>query len=168
MSTKSNWRKLKEEYLSGDINSVSSFLANKNIKRNGYVSRVTRGWNEARWTYQAKLRSARQEETIKRTSKIEAEFNAKRLKIARNLQLKGLRALQNQEPETASQSVRMLAVGLKEEREATGIGNKNSNSHTKIEPAYLKTRFARDLMKALEDMADEKFKELIVNIMNTK
>lgn len=160
MSTKSNWRKLKEEYLSGDINSVSSFLASKNIKRNGYVSRVTRGWNEARWTYQAKLRSARQEETIKRTSKIEAEFNAKRLKIARNLQLKSLRALQNQEPETVAQSVRMLVVGLKEEREALNLNGKSGQNEYN-EPAYMKTRFAKRLKEKIEQMDDVLFAKLV-------
>lgn len=158
------WPKLKEEYISGDTDSVSAFLKEKGIRRSGYVSRVTRGWNEARWSYQAKLRVAKEEENIKRTSRIDAEFNAKRLKVARNLQFKALRALQYQEPETVNQSVRMLEIGLEEEREATGINDKDALS-AQPESIYLKTRFAKELKEALLKMNDEEFSRLLAGIM---
>jgi hypothetical protein len=160
-----DWKKLKEEYISGNVDSISSFLDKKGIKRNGYISRLTKGWNESRWSYQAKLREARREVTIKHTSKIDAEFNAKRLKIARNLQLKSLRALQYQEPETVFQSLQMFTVGMGEEREAMGLNNKNDNSSTtQVEPLFMKTRFAQALKESLYTMSDEKFAKLLCDI----
>jgi len=160
-----DWKKLKEEYISGNVDSVNAFLEEKDIKRNGYISRVTKGWNEARWSYQAKLRVAKEEETIKLSSRVDAEFNAKRLKIARSLQLKSLRALQHQEPETVLHSVKMLAVGLNEEREAMGLSNKNGNGSTaRVEPLFMKTRFAQELKESLFRMSDDKFDELMAKI----
>lgn len=157
-----NWKNMKEEYVSGNIDHISAFLEKKGVKRNGYVSRMTRGWNESRWSYQTKLRAAKEEEAIKYTSKVDAEFNARRLRVARNLQLIGLRALQYQKPKTVLQSVKMLAVGLREEREAMGLNSRGDNSSfNQTEPMYMKTRFAQELKESLYRMSDEKFVELV-------
>ncbi len=125
MVTFLKWGELKSEYLNGSIGTVSDFLRQKNIKRNGNSSRLTKGWSYQRLKYQEQLERAKREEEIKRVSQVEAEFVARRIRIARNLQFKALHSLAHQKPKTVMQSLKMLVDGLREEREALGL-NKNS------------------------------------------
>jgi hypothetical protein len=137
MTSKLNWDELRREYVHGTTNSVADYLKQKEIKRNGNISRLTKGWNLEREVFQNQLEKVKNEEVINRISTIEAEFTARRLRIARNLQLKALRSLAHQKPKTVMQSLKMLVDGLREEREALNLNKNNRLASTgNIEDMY--------------------------------
>ena len=45
---KYDWKQLEKEYILSDYKSVSAFLKDKGIKRNGSVQQAVKGWNEKR------------------------------------------------------------------------------------------------------------------------
>lgn len=142
-TTASSIKALKDEYLKGDVLSVNSFLILKGIKKDGNVSRITKGWRLQREGYQQALAEAKERATIK----AEADAVARQVRIARSLQLKGLKALEKQEPQTAYQAMRMLIVGQREERAALGLDSDNTQVQNEYDPALLGTRFMQNLIK---------------------
>lgn len=140
----SNIRALKNDYMKGDILSVNAFLKTKGIKKDGNISRITKGWRFQKEGYQQALAEAKERATIK----AEAEAVARRIRIARSLQIKGLKALERQEPKTAYQAMRMLITGLREERSALGL---NTSDTCIQKPLYNNalwgTRYIQDLIK---------------------
>lgn len=120
-----DWDKLKNDYKYGEIESVNGFLESVDIKINGNVSRITTGWRAERDEYRKLLEQQTQDKMIELNSDNEIELRKRQAKVARHLQTRGLRAMESHKAEevTESQAVRLVEVGLKEEREAVGINN---------------------------------------------
>lgn len=70
---KYDWTNLEKEYILGDYKSVSVFLKEKNIPRNGSVQKAVKGWNEKKAQKEFKKSSKTIEKVIEKESEKEAE-----------------------------------------------------------------------------------------------
>ncbi len=70
---KYNWKKLENEYILGDYKSVSAFLKDKNIPRNGSTQKNVKGWNEKKVQKECEKSSKTIEKVIEKESTKEAE-----------------------------------------------------------------------------------------------
>jgi len=124
-----DWRKLKQDYVRGTINSVTSFLKNEGIKMSGYVSRKTKGWKKEQDLFLKRLEEVTQDKVLEKVSESESEVRARQAKYARFLQEQGIKALEKIDengnlilkPQTPEEARRFVADGLVQEREALGI-----------------------------------------------
>ena len=72
---KYDWKQLEKEYILSDYKSVSAFLKDKGIKRNGSVQQAVKGWNEKR----AKKQFEKCSKTIEKVIEKEAEKEAQEI-----------------------------------------------------------------------------------------
>ena len=72
---KYDWKQLEKEYILSDYKSVSAFLKDKGIKRNGSVQQAVKGWNEKR----AKKQFDKCSKTIEKVIEKEAEKEAQEI-----------------------------------------------------------------------------------------
>lgn len=70
---KYDWKQLEKEYILSDCKSVSSFLKNKGIKRNGSVQQAVKGWNEKKVQKEFEKSSKTIEKVIEKESEKEAQ-----------------------------------------------------------------------------------------------
>jgi hypothetical protein len=69
--SKTDWAKLKQEYLAGDIEEVSEFLRRalgETKARNGYAERQTKGWREERAELKQKATEAVKKKIVSSTT----------------------------------------------------------------------------------------------------
>lgn len=71
---KYDWKSLKKEYLLSEYNSVTSFLAYKNIKVNGSVYKNTAGWKKEKEEKKEKKSRKVVEKVIEKEAEKEAEI----------------------------------------------------------------------------------------------
>lgn len=154
MDTPIDWDKLKNDYKYGEVESVNAFLDNAGIKINGNVSRITTGWRAERDEYQKQLEQTTQTKTVELVSNSEAEVRARQAKIARYLQTRGLKAMEEHNIENITQASRLVEVGLKEEREALNINDQRPVINTSITSMailmnmpIMKTRYGKALLQ---------------------
>lgn len=89
---KYDWKQLEKEYILSDYKSVSSFLKDKGIKRNGSVQQAVKGWNEKKVQKEFKKSSKTIEKTIEKESEKEAQQIADIKSIANDLALNIIKA----------------------------------------------------------------------------
>ena len=89
---KYNWKQLEKEYILSDYKSVSAFLKDKGIKRNGSVQQAVKGWNDKKVQKEFKKGSKTIEKTIEKESEKEAQQIADIKLIANELALNVLKA----------------------------------------------------------------------------
>ena len=70
---KYDWKQLEKEYILSDYKSVSAFLKDKGIKRNGSVQQAVKGWNEKRVQKQFEKCSKTIEKVIEKEAEKEAQ-----------------------------------------------------------------------------------------------
>ncbi len=70
---KYDWKQLEKEYILSDYKSVSSFLKDKGIKRNGSTQKAVKGWNEKKVQKEFKKGSRIIEKVIEKESEKEAD-----------------------------------------------------------------------------------------------
>lgn len=70
---KYDWKQLEKEYILSDYKSVSAFLKDKEIKRNGSVQQAVKGWNEKKVQKEFKKSSKTIEKVIEKEAEKEAE-----------------------------------------------------------------------------------------------
>lgn len=153
---KYNWKKLRGEYVRGDIETVREFLKEKKIPYTGNTAQKVVGWPSEREAYQRDLQDKISDKTIESVSETEAQVRSRQAKFARMLQLKAVRALQDQVPENAMESLRMLDTGLSQERQALDL-NKPSIVAGNLNVAILNTRYG----KALQQMTYEELRKVL-------
>lgn len=89
---KYNWKQLEKEYILSDYKSVSAFLKDKGIKRNGSVQQAVKGWNEKKVQKEFEKSSRTIEKTIEKESEKEAQQIADIKSIANDLALNIIKA----------------------------------------------------------------------------
>lgn len=89
---KYDWKQLEKEYILSDYKSVSAFLKDKGIKRNGSVQQAVKGWNEKKVQKEFEKSSKVIEKTIEKESEKEAQQIADIKSIANELALNVLKA----------------------------------------------------------------------------
>ncbi len=89
---KYDWKQLEKEYILSDYKSVSSFLKDKGIKRNGSVQQAVKGWNEKKVQKEFKKGSKTIEKVIEKESEKEAQQIADIKSIANDLALNIIKA----------------------------------------------------------------------------
>lgn len=70
---KYDWKQLEKEYILSDYKSVSAFLKDKGIKRNGSVQQAVKGWNEKKVQKQFEKCSKTIEKVIEKEAEKEAQ-----------------------------------------------------------------------------------------------
>lgn len=89
---KYDWKQLEKEYILSDYKSVSAFLKNKGIKRNGSVQQSVKGWNEKKVQKEFEKSSKTIEKTIEKESEKEAQQIVNIKSIANDLALNIIKA----------------------------------------------------------------------------
>lgn len=89
---KYDWKQLEKEYILSDYKSVSSFLKDKGIKRNGSVQQAVKGWNKKRVQKEFKKSSKTIEKIIEKESEKEADKIIQIKDVANDLLKKVLEA----------------------------------------------------------------------------
>ena len=89
---KYDWKQLEKEYILGDYKSVSAFLKDKGIKRNGSVQQAVKGWNEKKVQKEFKKGSKTIEKVIEKEAEKEAQQIADIKSIANDLALNIIKA----------------------------------------------------------------------------
>lgn len=89
---KYDWKQLEKEYILSDYKSVSAFLKDKGIKRNGSVQQAVKGWNGKKVQKEFEKSSKVIEKTIEKESEKEAQQIADIKSIANELALNVLKA----------------------------------------------------------------------------
>ena len=95
---KYDWKQLEKEYILSDYKSVSAFLKDKGIKRNGSVQQAVKGWNEKRVQKQFEKCSKTIEKVIEKEAEKEAQEIVNIKSLANDLALNIKRA--NEQLET--------------------------------------------------------------------
>lgn len=89
---KYDWKQLEKEFILSDYKSVSAFLKDKGIKRNGSVQQAVKGWNEKKVQKEFEKSSKVIEKTIEKESEKEAKQIADLKSIANDLALNIIKA----------------------------------------------------------------------------
>lgn len=89
---KYDWKQLEKEYILSEYKSVSAFLKDKRIKRNGSVQQAVKGWNEKKVQKEFKKSSRTIEKTIEKEAEKEAQQIADIKSIANDLALNIIKA----------------------------------------------------------------------------
>lgn len=89
---KYDWKQLEKEYILSEYKSVSAFLKDKGIKRNGSVQQAVKGWNEKKVQKEFKKSSRTIEKTIEKEAEKEAQQIADIKSIANDLALNIIKA----------------------------------------------------------------------------
>ena len=89
---KYDWKQLEKEYILGDYKSVSAFLKDKGIKRNGSVQQAVKGWNEKKVQKEFKKGSKTIEKVIEKEAEKEAQQIVDIKSIANDLALNIIKA----------------------------------------------------------------------------
>lgn len=156
---KLNWVNLKNEYVRGDILTVSEFLDKKGITRTGKVSEMTKGWAEEKRAFDEATQQKLNDKVQTQKVESEVEIRSRQQKAAKYLQFKALNALKSQVPETAMQSLKMLQIGLDQEREAIDL-NKKPLVAGDINIAIMYTKYG----KMLQDLDYEQLKSVLTRL----
>nr|DAF27014.1 MAG TPA: hypothetical protein [Caudoviricetes sp.] len=90
--SKYDWKQLEKEYILSNYKSVSAFLKDKGIKRNGSVQQAVKGWNNKKVQKEFKKSSKTIEKVIEKESEKEAQQIADIKLIANELALNVLKA----------------------------------------------------------------------------
>lgn len=122
---KYNWKELEKEYILGDYRSVSAFLKDKNIPRNGSTQKNVKGWNEKKSQKECKKSS----KTIEKVIEKEAEKEAKKLVTVNSVAEKLLDKilLISSKDEIDEWSIKKITSSLKD---ISDILNNNGNEST--------------------------------------
>ncbi len=107
---KYDWKQLEKEYILSDYKSVSSFLKDKGIKRNGSVQQAVKGWNEKKVQKEFEKSSKTIEKTIEKESEKEAQQIVDIKSIANDLALNIIKA--NKETNLYIDKYGEIQVGL--------------------------------------------------------
>ena len=90
--SKYDWNQLEKEYMLSDYKSVSAFLKDKGIKRNGSTQQAVKGWNEKKVQKEFKKGSRTIEKVIEKEAEKEAQQIADIKSIANDLALNIIKA----------------------------------------------------------------------------
>lgn len=144
---KYDWKQLEKEYILSDYKSVSAFLKDKGIKRNGSTQKAVKGWNEKKVQKEFKKGSKTIEKVIEKESEKEAQQIVDIKSIANDLALNIVKA--NKETNLYISSDGKRKKGLIDKR-----GLKQLTSALK------------DLNEILSDKKEDSFNNINQNIQN--
>lgn len=152
-----DWDSLKQEFIHGHWLNISTFLVEKKLKNNSYSRQKTAGWLALKAEYHQDI----SEQARDRLVNNEIEIRTRQSRMARSLQLKGLKGLSKMKVETAEEARKLITSGMQEEREALGLNNnKKPIDFNQVNTSLPKTHF--------DDMIDnlnaEQTLELLVKL----
>lgn len=157
---KYDWISLKNQFMIGNWLTVSDFFRGNKIKDNSRNRLHTKGWLIERREYQEEITRRTREQIIEK----EIDIRLRQQKIAQQLQMKGLKELQNLPVKRAEEARKLVVSGMEQEREALGIGGKSETSLTQVNVSLPKTRFD----EILEGQNFEGILKLIAEIKKEK
>lgn len=158
MRQKYDWVSLQDEFVEcKKWLTLSSFFEEKSIPNNSYSRQKTTGWLALKEEYHQDI----SEQARVRLINNEIEIRTRQSRMARSLQLKGLKGLSKMKVETAEEARKLISSGMQEEREALGLNNdKKPVNFNKVDSSLPKTHF--------DDMIDnlnaEQTLELLVKL----
>lgn len=117
---KYNWEKLKAEFLAGDWLTLTSFLKAKKIPM-GSAAGHADGWVAEKKRIQKDALMATTQQMIQEDFRDILKVRLRQARLSRFLQLKGMQALKDKEPETIEDARKLIVSGLQEERRALGL-----------------------------------------------
>lgn len=157
-----DWQALKSRFVAGDWLTLADFFKEQGIKNNSRSRLNARGWLEERRRYQERIIL----ETQHRVIEDEVSIRSRQHKLAKQLQLKGVKELNKLNIRNADDARKLIVSGLEEEREALGINSKGAKTAnlTQINLNLPKTRFD----DILDSASYEDLLELIVEVRKEK
>ena len=127
-----DWSALKLEFFKGSWLTVADFRRAKGFpgdKENPYMSKQMKGWAlEKKEWMQGMVKRATNEIAEEQIEDIKT-VRARQARLARWMYLKGAEKLKDLDPEDADQARRLIETGMKQEREALGVGKKGGGQN---------------------------------------
>jgi len=155
-----DWDKLKAEFLAGKWLTVKEFLEEKGIPAGWAFDDKVKGWAKDKKEMSKKALERSTKEILKKDINDITSIRMRQARTARFMQLKGLATLREKEVESIEEARRLVTAGLKEEREALGIGSPRQQTLTQINIGGPKT----NLDKMIEDLDYEGILKLIAEL----
>lgn len=138
MRQKHDWIRLKNEFVTGKWPTVSAFFQAQNIVDNSRNRLNSRGWLESRRLYWEEIAQRSKEKLVES----EADIRLRQSALARQLQLKGLKELQNLPVEDVDSARKLVVSGMEQERISLGITEKEDTQNlTQVNVNLPRTKF---------------------------
>ena len=161
MQAKYDWLRLKSTFVTGHWLTVASFFRDQGIKNNSRSRQSARGWHEERRKYQESIALKTRQKVIED----EVSIRSRQHKIAKQMQLKGVRDLNRLDVRNVDDARKLVVDGMREERTALGLDNIRREANlTQVNVSLPQTRFD-DL---LENASYEELLELIAAVRREK
>jgi hypothetical protein len=145
--SKWDWPKLRKEFLAGEWKTVKGFLIEKGIPYTNFAQ--TTGWAEEKKELQEKSIEVTKSKLVEQESDNIVEIRKRQARLARFMQLKGAKKLEDLHPETVDEARRLVVAGMKEERASLGMEGSGKQSLTQINIQSPKTNLDR-LVESLD------------------
>lgn len=139
--SKWDWPKLKIQFLSGDFGSVKDFLRQKGIPETTIAPTV--GWAAEKKDFQSRSVEVTKDKLVEQESDNIVEIRKRQARLARFMQLKGAKKLEDLDPETVDEARRLISSGMREERASLGMDSASKQSLTQINIESPKTNLDR-------------------------
>lgn len=140
---KYDWIALEEEYILSDYKSVSAFLKDKGISRNGNVQKIVKGWKNKKVQKELKKSSKTVEKIIEQQSSNEASTVVKINDVANKLLKKVMEAA---DKTYTTDSIKKLTSALKDLKDIIPQKQEDEEDNS----------FVEALNGKIEDIWDEK------------
>ncbi len=151
---KYDWKQLEKEYILSDYKSVSAFLKDKQIKRNGSTQKAVKGWNEKKVQKEFKKGSKTIEKVIEKESEKEAQQIVDIKSIANDLALNIIKA--NSQLETYMVKSKKKTKKVKYDYKSMKPKEEKIEEHEEIEKmqGIIDRQGIKMLASALKDLKD--------------
>lgn len=151
---KYDWKQLEKEYILSNYKSVSAFLKDKGIKRNGSTQKAVKGWNEKKVQKECEKSSKTIEKVIEKESEKEAQQIVDIKSIANDLALNIIKA--NSQLETYMVKNKKKTKKVKYDYKSMKPNEENIEEHEEIEKmqGIIDRQGIKMLASALKDLND--------------
>lgn len=130
--SKYDWAALKIEFLKGKWLNVAEFIRDKNMSLNSLQAYETKGWAEEKKQLARKSMEIATQHIVEEDINNEKNVRERQAKLARGLQLKGIKALEEMEPRSIEDARKLIQTGLIQERDALGISEGKKGGVTSL------------------------------------
>lgn len=151
---KYDWKQLEKEYILGDYKSVSAFLKDKGIKRNGSTQQAVKGWNEKKVQKEIKKSSKTIEKVIEKESEKEAEEIVQVKDVANKLLLKILNAYGELDKHIVTNKIKTKTVQYDYECNKPSKETTEEKEEKKSFISIIDRKGLKELTSALKDIND--------------
>jgi len=173
-----NWEALKLEFMQGPWETVSEFRRYKGMpphKISWYITKKTFGWSKEKREMVALATRQASGDLVSTKAEEIKKIRERQSKIARYLQVKGMKALDKLEPTEVDDARKLVIAGLREERSAVGIPEKGGvSSLTQVNVNLPKTKFDElidgqdfeGVLKFIADVRRERVRRIGANVVS--